>query len=52
MNQPQERSDYSSLNDRMSYLFAIRIAVGSWRKTEADVDRTWRALQEASAAQG
>jgi hypothetical protein len=27
VNQPQERSDYSSLNDRMSYLFAIRIAV-------------------------
>ena len=31
---------------------AIRIAVGSWRTTEADVDRTWRALQEAAAAQG
>jgi diguanylate cyclase (GGDEF)-like protein len=27
VNQPQERSDYSSLNDRTSYLFAIRIAV-------------------------
>jgi aromatic-L-amino-acid decarboxylase len=31
---------------------AIRLAVGSWRTTEADVDRTWRALQEAAAAQG
>ena len=30
---------------------AIRLAVGSWRTTQADVDRTWRALQEA-AAQG
>jgi aromatic-L-amino-acid decarboxylase len=30
---------------------AIRLAVGSWRTTEADVDRTWRALQEAAAAQ-
>jgi aromatic-L-amino-acid decarboxylase len=33
-------------------LTAIRLAVGSWRTTEADVDRTWRALQEAAAAQG
>ena len=31
---------------------AIRLAVGSWRTTLADVDRTWRALQEAAAAQG
>lgn len=30
---------------------AIRFAVGSWRTTEADVERTWRALQEAAAAQ-
>ncbi|GAA1450489.1 aspartate aminotransferase family protein [Mycobacterium cookii] len=30
---------------------AIRLAVGSWRTTEADVDRTWRALQEAAAAE-
>jgi aromatic-L-amino-acid decarboxylase len=30
---------------------AIRLAVGSWRTTRADVERTWRALQEA-AAQG
>jgi aromatic-L-amino-acid/L-tryptophan decarboxylase len=30
---------------------AIRLAVGSWRTTEGDVDRTWRALQEAAAAQ-
>ena len=30
---------------------AIRLAVGSWRTTEADVDRTWRALQEAASAQ-
>ncbi|MCK9824025.1 pyridoxal-dependent decarboxylase [Nocardioides cavernae] len=29
---------------------AIRLAVGSWRTTQADVDRTWRALQEAAAA--
>jgi aromatic-L-amino-acid decarboxylase len=29
---------------------AIRLAVGSWRTTLADVDRTWRALQEAAAA--
>ena len=28
---------------------AIRLAVGSWRTTRADVDRTWRALQEAAA---
>ncbi len=27
---------------------AIRLAVGSWRTTEADVDRTWRALQHAA----
>ena len=27
MNVPQDRGDYSSLNDRMGYLFAIRIAV-------------------------
>ena len=33
-------------------LAAIRLAVGSWRTTSADVDRTWRALQEAAAAQG
>ena len=31
---------------------AIRLAVGSWRTTLADVDRTWRALQEAAAALG
>ena len=31
---------------------AIRLAVGSWRTTEADVDRTWRALQRAASAQG
>jgi aromatic-L-amino-acid decarboxylase len=31
---------------------AIRLAVGSWRTTEADLDRTWRALQEAAAAVG
>lgn len=31
---------------------AIRLAVGSWRTTQHDVDRTWRALQEAAAAQG
>lgn len=31
---------------------AIRVAVGSWRTTEADVDRTWRALQDAAAAVG
>jgi aromatic-L-amino-acid decarboxylase len=31
---------------------AIRLAVGSWRTTRADVDRTWRALQEAAAAVG
>jgi aromatic-L-amino-acid decarboxylase len=30
---------------------AIRVAVGSWRTTKDDVDRTWRALQEA-AGQG
>ncbi|WP_322919308.1 pyridoxal phosphate-dependent decarboxylase family protein [Nocardioides renjunii] len=30
---------------------AIRLAVGSWRTTRADVERTWRALQEAAAAQ-
>ncbi|CAM3924914.1 pyridoxal-dependent decarboxylase [Nocardioides zeicaulis] len=30
---------------------AIRVAVGSWRTTEADVDRTWRALQDAVSAQ-
>lgn len=30
---------------------AIRLAVGSWRTTRHDVDRAWRALQEA-AAQG
>jgi aromatic-L-amino-acid decarboxylase len=29
---------------------AIRLAVGSWRTTEADVDRTWRALQRAASA--
>lgn len=29
---------------------AIRIAVGSWRTTRVDVERTWRALQEAAAA--
>ena len=28
---------------------AIRLAVGGWRTTGADVDRTWRALQEAAA---
>jgi aromatic-L-amino-acid decarboxylase len=28
---------------------AIRLAVGSWRTTRADIDRTWRALQEAAA---
>jgi aromatic-L-amino-acid decarboxylase len=28
---------------------AIRLAVGSWRTTRADVERTWRALQEAAA---
>jgi len=27
---------------------AIRLAVGSWRTTRADVERTWRALQEAA----
>ncbi len=27
---------------------AIRIAIGSWRTTVADVDRTWRALQLAA----
>ena len=26
---------------------AIRLAVGSWRTTEADVDRTWAALQRS-----
>ena len=31
---------------------AIRLAVGSWRTTLADVDRTWVALQEAAVAQG
>ena len=31
---------------------AIRLAVGSWRTTEADVDRTWRALQQAATANG
>ncbi len=31
---------------------AIRLAVGSWRTTRADVDRTWRALQKAAVAQG
>jgi aromatic-L-amino-acid decarboxylase len=31
---------------------AIRLAVGSWRTTRADVDRTWRALQDAAAAMG
>ena len=31
---------------------AIRIAVGSWRTTRADVERTWRALQEAAGGQG
>ena len=31
---------------------AIRVAVGSWRTSEADVDRTWHALQEAASAQG
>lgn len=30
---------------------AIRLAVGSWRTTRADVERTWRALQAAAAAQ-
>lgn len=30
---------------------AIRFAVGSWRTTAADVERTWLALQEAAAAQ-
>jgi len=29
---------------------AIRLAVGSWRTALADVDRTWRALQDAAAA--
>ena len=29
---------------------AIRVAVGSWRTTEADVDRTWRALQDAAGS--
>jgi aromatic-L-amino-acid decarboxylase len=29
---------------------AIRLAVGSWRTTRADVDRTWHALQEAASA--
>ena len=28
---------------------AMRLAVGSWRTTEADVDRTWRAIQAAAA---
>lgn len=28
---------------------AIRLAVGSWRTTRADVDRTWRALQAAAS---
>jgi aromatic-L-amino-acid decarboxylase len=27
---------------------AIRLAVGSWRTTKADVDRTWGALREAA----
>ncbi|PVG83866.1 aspartate aminotransferase family protein [Nocardioides gansuensis] len=27
---------------------AMRLAVGSWRTTRADVDRTWAALQEAA----
>ena len=31
---------------------AIRIAVGSWRTTRADVERTWRALQEAAVGEG
>ncbi|WP_210437547.1 pyridoxal-dependent decarboxylase [Nocardioides xinjiangensis] len=31
---------------------AIRLAVGSWRTTQADVDRAWRALQEAAAVHG
>ncbi|WP_217630395.1 pyridoxal phosphate-dependent decarboxylase family protein [Nocardioides exalbidus] len=31
---------------------AIRLAVGSWRTTLADVDRTWRALQEAAVSHG
>jgi aromatic-L-amino-acid decarboxylase len=31
---------------------AIRLAAGSWRTTEADVDRTWRALQQAASALG
>lgn len=29
---------------------AIRLAVGSWRTTRSDVDRTWRALQAAASA--
>ena len=29
---------------------AIRFAVGSWRTTLADVERTWRALQDAASA--
>ena len=29
---------------------AIRLAVGSWRTTRADVDRTWAALQELAGA--
>lgn len=29
---------------------AIRLAVGSWRTTRTDVDRTWEALQEAAGA--
>jgi aromatic-L-amino-acid decarboxylase len=31
---------------------AIRLAVGSWRTTPDDVDRTWRALQRAATAHG
>ncbi|NYE38245.1 aromatic-L-amino-acid decarboxylase [Nocardioides cavernae] len=31
---------------------AIRLAVGSWRTTQADVDRAWAALQDAAAGQG
>lgn len=31
---------------------AIRLAVGSWRTSRDDVDRTWRALQEAAASLG
>ena len=28
---------------------AIRLAVGSWRTTRADIDRTWTALTEVAA---